>query len=175
MQSLFIFLGIGLLQFAATQADAQPRTPVDIAVEFIVGNCFHTLDDISRVKSAARVFKWEVLPPDVANMLKPVDGTDFESWAAKFEGETFLIGINRGTAEGRLVQSCSVAVNQVADKVVPRLLTGLNARKINEESDAVQVTVTYTVQHPTQNEVLMNVLTARDGHPPVNVGFVSVH
>jgi hypothetical protein len=174
MQAFFVFLGIGVLQFATIQADAQPRAAVDIAVEFIMGNCFYTLDDISRVKSAARVFKWEVLPADVANMLKPVDGSDFESWAAKFEGQNFLVAVNRGTSEGRSVQSCSVVVNQEADNIIPRLLTGLRGRKINEESDAVQVTEIYAVQHPTQNRVLMKVLRARDGRPPVNVSFMSI-
>jgi hypothetical protein len=56
---------------------------------------------------------------------------------------------------------------------IPRLLTGLNARKINEESDAVQVTEFYTVRHPTQTKVLMNVVRSRDGRPPINVGFAS--
>jgi hypothetical protein len=146
---------------------------VDVAVEFILGNCFHTLDNISRVKSAARLFKWEPLSADTANMLKPIDGTDYESWVAKFEGQTFLIAVNRGTSQGRPVETCSVAVNQEADNIIPRLLTGLGAHKINEESDAVQVTEFYTVRHPTQTKVLMNVVRSRDGRPPINVGFAS--
>jgi hypothetical protein len=171
MKAFSVFFGIGFV-IVATQAVAQPRTAVDVAVEFILGNCFHTLDDISRVKSAARLFKWQALSADAAIMLKPIDGTGYGAWVAKFEGQEFLIAVNRGTSEGRPVETCSVAVNQEADIIIPRLLT-LNARKINEESDAAQVTEFYTVRHPTQSKVLMNVVRSQDGRPPVNVGFAS--
>jgi hypothetical protein len=171
---LITLLVIGVLQFVGTQADAQPRTAIEVAVEFIIGNCFHTLDDISRVKSAARLFKWEMLPPDAANMLKPIEGTDFEAWHARFEGQHFLIAVNHGIFEGRPAETCSVVADQEPDSLIPRVLIGLKARKMHEDADAVQINEFYAVQHPTERKVLMNIVRARDGRAPVNIGFMSI-
>jgi hypothetical protein len=167
-----VFLGIGFA-CVAVHVVAQPRTAVDVAVEFIMGNCFYTLDDISRVKSAARVFKWDALPADAANMIKPVEGNDYDAWIAKFEDQTFLIAVNRGISHGRPVEACTVVVNQELGNIVPRLLTGLSSRKLHDETDAVQVTEMYSVQHPTQPKVGMSVVRSRDGRPPFAVGFMT--
>jgi hypothetical protein len=90
-----------LLLFSVGSANAQSRSSTDIALEFILGNCFLPLEDISRVKSAARLFKWDTLSADALNMLKPVDAIDYEAWHVAFEGQHFFIGVNRGMFRGR--------------------------------------------------------------------------
>jgi hypothetical protein len=70
-----------LLLFSVGSANVQSRSSTDIALEFILGNCFQPIDDISRVKSVARLFKWDTLSADALNnMSKPVDTIDYEAW-----------------------------------------------------------------------------------------------
>src|SRR5262245_56846857 len=91
---------------------AQPRGAADTAAEFVVGNCFLAVDDISRVRSMARVLKWRSLSPDMSNAVKPVDAIGHESWQVTDEGQTYLVGVNTGTFQGKRAEVCSVVANQ---------------------------------------------------------------
>jgi hypothetical protein len=108
----FMILRTSLLLLCLTSAaSAQQRLAVDVAIEFIIGNCYHTLDDVSRVESAARLMKWEMLPAEASNMLKPVEGSGSALWHAQYEGQHFLVGVNHGMFEGRPAEVCSVVAN----------------------------------------------------------------
>jgi hypothetical protein len=153
--------------FAAGEGPA-----VDVAVQFVIGNCYRSIDDISRVTSFARLMHWQALAPDMANALKPVDGTDYEAWQVSEQGQLFVVGVNRGLFRGRSAEICSVTVNQPPDALTPKLLGALKARRMQTNTEGLQVTDVYALEHPTQSVAAMIIIRLLNGDPPVTISFM---
>jgi hypothetical protein len=161
------------LQSSSFSAVAQSTNPAQSAAEFIVGNCYRSLDDISRVSSMAELFKWELMSSEMANVLKPVDALAYQAWIVRDEGQIFLVAVNRGSLNGKPAQVCSVVANQPPDTLVPVVLKNLRGTKLlREDKDGFQITATYRLNHPTEANATLTIVRAVDNAAPVNFGFV---
>jgi hypothetical protein len=158
--------------YASACATAQQRSAAEIAAEFVVGNCYRSIDDISRVKSMAKILKWPVMPEEMANALKPVDALDFQAWHVVHEKQHFFVGVNKGSVRGKAVNVCSVVANHPPDALVPIVLKAVKARKLlNRETAGFQITETYELEHPTANSATLTLIRSVDQEPPVNIAF----
>jgi hypothetical protein len=168
-----LLAGVALV-LSATGAYGQQRPQLEVAVEFIIGNCYRTVDDISRVNSAATLFKWKPLSPDMSNIGKPVDAKDYAAWQVEYEKEIFLVAVNRGVFRDRPAEICSVVANVAPGDLLPRLMSALKLRLLHSDSDSVQINEFYELQHPTQNQAFMSVVKSVDGRAPTNITFIGL-
>jgi len=154
---------------------AQQKTEAEIAAEFIIGNCYRSIDDISRVKSMARIFKWQPLPPDLASAMKPVESGGYESWHVLHQGQHFFVGVNTGNERGKPVEVCTVIANHPPEVLVPIVLENVKTRRfVSRNTNGLQTTATYELEHPTQKLELamLSVTTGVNNDPPVNFSFI---
>jgi len=87
---LGFLVGLSLLEICSRPALAQAESTIQKAATFIVGTCYRTIDDISRIKSYAKLSHWREMPAEMLDLAKPVEGSDVAGWIAEFEGQTFL-------------------------------------------------------------------------------------
>jgi hypothetical protein len=167
-----IALGVVLALACAGSTHAQQGDPRK-ATEFIIGNCYRALDDISRVKSAARLLGWQPMTDDMANVLKPVKGTGFQGWVVRDDANVYLVGVNTGERNGSKAQICTVVANLAADVLVPLLLNELSVKKpLGRDEAAMQIEDNYEIEHPTESTVFLRVVRGKTREPAVNITFV---
>jgi len=168
--SLVAFIG-----FVLPSQSAEP-TMAQRAAEFAIGTCYRALDDVSRVRSFARLMGWGGLSPDLLNIFKPVEGgADFTGWRVSHEGQLFFVGVNVGVFRGKTANICSVVANQPPDAVRSALLSALKTRSLTVDKDAMQIMEVYElVDHPSVDTAFMTITRLSDGAAPVSVAFMGL-
>ena len=140
MKPSAITLASAILLFSSISDGLCQGSDTKQIVEFFVGNCLQVPPDTKHVQAASRVMKWQPLQGDLALMLAPSDPeATWEGWAAKYEGKTYLVGISEAQMDGRTVVGCTVAVREVDQEELVKLLTNVvKMRALNDETEAMQ-------------------------------------
>lgn len=151
------------------------RSAAGVAADFILSTCYEAVDDVSRVKSYARLTKWQPLPKDVKNIMKPANAKKYEAWLVKEGGQQFIVGVNEGQFRGKRTQVCQISVNLPAKIVVSRISKKIRLGKGHSRNVGLQVTDMYQLlEHPSVRLGFMIVGRSKDGRPPVNISFMGV-
>jgi hypothetical protein len=147
----------------------------DKQVEFFIGTCLHSIDDISRVKSLAAIKKWQKLPEDTLNVMKPVEGRDYEGWAVQYDGELYIVAVNRGVwGEGEQANTCTVIVNAPKDDVLAALGKAVKLKKVHVEDEPLQVSEVFQFDSLIADRAIVQVMWAKNLRPPVNLSIVGI-
>jgi hypothetical protein len=148
----------------------------DVAADFVLSTCYEPIDDISRVKSYARLAKWQPLGADEKNVLRPVEAKDFEAWAVEERGQKFVVAVSHGQFRGKPTQVCQVSINVPVDAVLSKIISKIKVGQQISGTVGLQKNEIYQlVQHPTVPNALILVARSKDeGAAFANIGFMGL-
>ena len=144
-------------------------------IEFFLGTCFGSLDDISRVKSLAALLKWQNAPAEFANLGKPVNGGGYESWVVRRDGEFYVVAVNQAPwVDEKLANVCSVVVESPRDAVLTELTRMVKLKKIHEEHEPLQTTYYFEYDSSAVERAMVSVAALDNGTAPVSLGVTGI-
>ncbi len=144
-------------------------------VEFFLGTCFGSLDDVSRVKSLAALLKWPKAPPDFANLAKPVTGKDYLSWIVRKDGEFYAVAVNQSPwSDKQTANVCSVVIQSPRDAVIAELTRVLKLKKVHEEHEPLQTTYFYEYDSSVVERAMVTVIALDNGTSPVSLAVTGI-
>lgn len=151
-------------------------TPAEVAASFALGTCYDALDDISRVKSYARLMKWRELPPDVKNVMRPVaSGSNYQAWTVNEGGQTFIVSAHVGSFRGKPAQVCQVFISVPAEQVIASIGNKVRLSSPQSADMGMQRNEVYQfLQHPTGRPALLLVAKSKEGEKGAVLGFMGV-
>ncbi|MEM7728303.1 MAG: hypothetical protein AAF311_03420 [Pseudomonadota bacterium] len=80
--------------------------------------CAANMPRLDKIESAARLYSWENLPAEMANMVSPADpSTPFKGWYIPSENLPVMIGITETVFEGEPAYGCSLAADLDGNQV----------------------------------------------------------
>lgn len=155
--------------FLAHSAHAANDGPA--AMEFFAGVCFHTIDDLGRVRGMATTFGWNELPEDMAKVMKPVEGTDFTGWVAKSrELGAAIVSTNKGKwIDGRKANVCSTILQINPQDAINILQIEFGAQLIQSNKEPFQTMNIYKANSSVVPALMITLLFDPKGRPPVNI------
>ncbi len=151
-------------------------TPAEIAASFALSTCYDALDDISRVKSYARMMKWQPLPPDAKNVLRPIaSGTDYQAWLVNDNGHQFFVSAHVGSFRGKPSQVCQVFTPIAVEQVIASIASKVRLSQPQSADIGMQRNELYQfLDHPTGRPALLLVARNKDGDKGAVLGFMGV-
>ena len=156
-------------------AKAVSKSPADLAAEFVLNTCYDPIDDVSRVRSLARLEKWQALADDVKNIMRPVDAMEYEAWLVEHEGQKFIVGVNQGHFKAQPTEVCQVSVNLPAEPFLSKIASKVKLGKMQRAVIGLQTTDIHELpNHPTGRTAWMIVARPMDDRPVVNISFMGM-
>ncbi|MFB6453173.1 SEL1-like repeat protein [Bradyrhizobium tunisiense] len=151
-------------------------SPAEVAARFALGTCYDALDDISRVKSYARLMNWQSLPPDARNIMRPVAaGSDYQAWTVNEDGQTFFVSAHVGNFRGKPAQVCQVFTPSPVEQVIASIGSKVRMSEPQAAEIGLQRNEVYQLlQHPTGRLALLLVARSKEGGKGVVLGFMGV-
>ncbi len=144
-------------------------------IEFFLGTCFGSLDDVSRVQSLAALLKWKNAPADFANLGKPVNSIKYETWLVQKEGEFYAVAVNQAPWNDRQIANvCSVAIQSSGNAVIAELTRVIKLKKVHEEDEPLQTTSYYEYESMAVDRAMVSVVALKDGSAPVSLGVTGI-
>jgi hypothetical protein len=161
---------------SSSQTTPAKGTPAEIAASFALGTCYDALDDVSRVKSYARFMKWQSLPPDAKNGLRPMaSGSDYQAWTVNEGGQQFLVSAHVGSFRGKPAQVCQVFTPIAAEQVIASIGSKVRLSQPQSADIGMQRNEVYQLlQHPTGRPALLLVAKSKEGDKGAVLGFMGV-
>jgi len=151
-------------------------SPAEIAASFALSTCYEALDDISRVKSYARMMKWQPLPADAKNVMRPMaGGSDYEAWLVNENGTQFIVSAHIGSLRGKPSQVCQVFSPIAVEQVIASIASKVRLAKSQTAEIGMQRNEIYQLlQHPSGRPALLLVATSIEGTKGAVLGFMGV-
>lgn len=151
-------------------------SPAEVAASFALSTCYEALDDISRVKSYARMMKWQSLPPDAKNVLRPVAaGSDYQAWTVNEGGQTFFVSAHVGSFRGKPAQVCQVFTPSPVEQVIASMGSKVRISEPQSADIGMQRNEVYQLlQHPTGKPALLLVAMSKERDKGAVLGFMGL-
>lgn len=163
-------------QSSTNQAAPAKGTPAEVAASFALSTCYEALDDISRVKSYARMMKWQPLPADAKNFMRPMaSGSDYEAWLVNENGAQFFVSAHIGSFRGKPSQVCQVYSPIAVEQVIASIARKVRLSQPQTAEIGMQRNEIYQLlQHPTGRPALLLVAKSKEGDKGAVLGFMGV-
>jgi hypothetical protein len=158
------------------QSGPAKGTPAEIAASFALGTCYDALDDVSRVKSYARLMKWQALPADAKNVLRPMaSGSDYQAWTVNEGGQQFLVSAHVGSFRGKPAQVCQVVTPIAVEQVMASIASKVRLSQPQSADIGMERKEVYQLlQHPTGRPALLLVAKSKESDKGAVLGFMGV-
>jgi hypothetical protein len=163
-------------QSSTNQIAPAKGTPAEVGASFALSTCYESLDDISRVKSYARMMKWQPLPPDAKNVMRPMaSGSDYEAWLVHENGNRFFVSAHIGSFRGKPSQVCQVYTAIAAEQVIASIARKVRLSQPQTAEIGMQRNEIYQLlQHPTGRPALLVVAKSKEGDKGAVLGFMGI-
>lgn len=163
-------------QSSTNQGAPAKGSPAEIAASFALSTCYDALDDISRVKSYARLMKWQPLPADAKNFIRPMaSGSDYEAWLVNENGIQFIVSAHIGSFRGKPSQVCQVFTPVAVEQVIASLVSKVRLSQPQTAEVGMQRNEIYQLlQHPTGRPAFLLVAKSKEGDKGAVLGFMGV-
>jgi len=150
--------------------------PTEVAASFALSTCYDMLDDVSRVKSYARMMKWQPLPADAKNFMRPMaSGSDYEAWVVNESNIQFLVSAHVGRFRGKPAQVCQVYTRIAVEQVIASIARKVRLSQPQMAEIGMQRNEIYQLlQHPTGHPALLLVAKSKEGDRGGVLGFMGV-
>jgi hypothetical protein len=161
---------------STNQAAPAKGTPAEVAASFALSTCYEVLDDISRVKSYARIMKWQPLSADAKNVMRPIaSGSDYEAWLVNENGIQFFVSAHVGSFRGKPAQVCQVFTPIAVEQLMASLASKVRLSQPQTAEIGMQRNEVYQLlQHPTGRPALLFVAKSKEGNKGAVLGFMGV-
>jgi hypothetical protein len=163
-------------QSSTAQASPAKGTLGEVAASFALSTCYDALDDISRVKSYARMMKWQPLPADAKNVMRPIaSGSDYEAWLVIDNGTEFFVSAHIGSFRGKPAQVCQVYMPIAVEQVIASIAKKVRLSQPQTAEIGMQRNEIYQLlQHPTGRPALLIVAKSKEGDKGSVLGFMGI-
>jgi hypothetical protein len=159
LSTSFIVALVGL----SANCHAQDSSSLRFAQEF-VGVCAQDFPAVDKIKAAAKVFNWkEITDPNMRAMMGPASpDASWQGWLVIEKEDKYFVGISEGDINGKKTSSCSLVQDRVdVDSIISELAKILNAKKVEESTEAGQRQTLWEYQRGDERFLLTTV----DGTP----------
>jgi hypothetical protein len=158
------------------QATPAKGSLAEVAASFALSTCYDALDDVSRVKSYARMMKWEPLSADAKNVMRPIaSGSDYEAWLVNENGIQFFVSAHVGSFRGKPAQVCQVFAPIAVEQVIARLASKVRLSAPQTAEIGMQRNEVYQLlEHPTGRPALLLVAKSKESNKGAVLGFMGV-
>lgn len=132
-----LFLVLCGLVVCANQSEASTKVDKErVLLESFYGFCYLNIEDLEKVRAAARELKWQELSEDAWKML---GGSGGKGWWLRHNSLTMMLGINTGEFRGKKVNICSLATAKIdPDKIIKLLERDFSLQLMDQENDVYQ-------------------------------------
>lgn len=161
---------------AQQETVSSQTSEVDAAAEFALKTCYEALDDASRVRSYARLMKWETLSGDMKNIMRPSGaGADYEAWLVAESNQWFIVSVHRGSFRGNPAEVCQVSTEVSSEQLVASIGRKVRIGSPTSGDLGMQQTSIYQLlQHPNVRLAFLIVVNSKDKKPFTIVSFMGV-